>query len=209
MTGYSREAVTSTEYRDGAGTVIRYGSRWGVHGPPADSYSRVGNPQRFEPLHGIARQLIAHLVREYEVDMAFEPSFVSDFTHPSGVGEVVRLVPSTPLAARLTFGFTSLPGVVVAAGALHQFAFPACGCDACDEDLTAQIDQLEETVFAVVDGRYREWATADDVGFRLRFSSGSSYGEGTSRDFPPERLATGRAALPGDGADWLPWPKRR
>ena len=45
---------------------------------------------------------------------------------------------------------------LIAAGPFHQFAFPACGCDACDEGADAQLDQLEETVFAVVNGDYRE-----------------------------------------------------
>ncbi|CAN5457161.1 hypothetical protein BH10ACT4_BH10ACT4_05870 [soil metagenome] len=209
MAAYSRGVVPHVEYRDDAGEVISYGSRWSDGWPPEDSYGRVSNSQRFEPLQGVARRLIAHLVREYEVDAASDPSFVSDFSQPSGVGEVVRLVPSVPLAARLTFGFTTLPGVFIAAGTLHQFAFPACGCDACDEDVTAQIDQLEETVFAVVEGDYREWVSGDDVGFSLRYRGGSSSAMGSSRDFEPERLAAGRAGLPSEGASWVPWPRRR
>lgn len=205
MAEYSRLAVAPREYRDDAGEVIRYGSRWGGNGPPEDSYSRVSNPQRFEPLQGIARQLVAHLVQELDVDMASDPSSISDFLHPSGAVEVMRLVPSTPLAAPLTFGFTILPGVCVAAGAVHQFPFPACGCDACDEDLTAQIDQLEETVFAVVGGGYREWVTPDDVGYSLRSAAGSRSGVGSASGLRPERLA----ALPGNGANWRPWPRRR
>ncbi|MHC5794968.1 DUF6226 family protein [Lacisediminihabitans sp. FW035] len=204
MAGYARGEVPHSEYRDDAGAVIPYGSRWSVDGPPDDSYSRVSNPQRFEPLQGIARRLITHLVREYALDAASDPSFVSDFSHPSGVGELVRLVPTDPSAARLTFGFTSLPGVLLAAGALHQFSFPPCGCDACDEDVTTQIDLLEETVFAVVEGDFREWVSGDDVGFALRFDGGSSSGATPASDFPPERLA----AVPREGAGWLPWPSR-
>jgi len=208
MAGYSRGEVPHSEYRDDAGAVIPYGSRWGVGGPPDDSYSRVSNPRRFEPLQGIARKLITHLVREYDVDAASDPSFVSDFSNPSGVGELVRLMPSDPLAARLTFGFTALPGVFVAAGALHQFAFPACGCDACDEDVTSQIDLLEETVFAVVEGDFREWVSGDDVGFALRFAGrfggGSSSGATPESGFPPERLA----AVPREGTGCVAWPGR-
>lgn len=204
MAGYLRGEVLHSEYRDDAGAVIPYGCRWGVGGPPDDSYSRVSNPQRFEPLQRIARQMIAHLVREYDVDPASDPSFVSDFRNPSGVGELVRLVSSDPRAARLTFGFTALPGVFIAAGALHQFAFPECGCDACDEDLTTQIELLEETVFAVVEGHFREWVSGDDVGFAVRFDGGSSSGATPASDFPPERLA----AVPRGGAGWRPWPSR-
>ena len=98
-----------TEYRDEAGVVIPYGSRWTARRPPEDSYSRVSNPQRFEPLQGVARQFIAFLGREYEVEVATGPFFASEFSHPSGVGEVVRLAPAVPLTAPLTFGFTGLP----------------------------------------------------------------------------------------------------
>ncbi len=141
--------------------------------------------------------------------MATDPSFVSDFRNHACVGEVVRLMPASPLAARLTFGFTSLPGVFLAAGAFHQFAFPACGCDACDEDPDALLDQLEETVLAVVDGGYQEWATDAGVGFSLRSSSGSSSGRGSAHDIDPDRLAAGLSAFPQAGANWLPWPKER
>jgi hypothetical protein len=209
MTGYVRMSVPPAEYLDGSGEVIPYGSRWPATGPPDDSYSRVSTPQRFLPLQAVARQLIAHLAREYGVEVATDPSFVSDFSNPEGVGEVVRLIPASPLAARLTFGFTSLPGVFLAAGAFHQFAFPSCGCDACDEDTDAQLDQLEETVFAVVDGDYREWATGPEVGFTLRSRSGSRSGRGAARDIDPGRLAAGLSALPQAGVDWIPWPKER
>lgn len=201
--------VPPTEYLDEAGEVIPYGSRWPAGGPPDDSYSRVSTPQRFLPLQAVARQLIAHLTREYEVEVATDPSFVSDFSNPFGVGEVVRLTPASPLAARLSFGLTSLPGVFIAAGAFHQFAFPACGCDACHEGTDAQLDQLEETVFAVVNGGYREWVAGAGVGFSLRFNSGSSSGEGSARDIDPERLAAGLSMLPQAGASWLPWPHGR
>lgn len=209
MTGYVRMSGPPTEFLNDSGEVISYGSRWPVTGPPDDSYSRVSTPQRFLPLQVVARQLIAHLAREYEVEVATDPLFVSDFSNPAGVGEVVRLIPASPLAARLTFGFTSLPGVFLAAGAFHQFAFPSCGCDACDEDMDAQLDQLEETVFAVVDGDYREWVTSPEVGFALRLRSGSRSGSGAARDTDPERLAAGLSALPQAGVNWMPWPKQR
>ena len=183
MTGYSRMSAPPTEYRDEAGVVIPYGSRWTARRPPEDSYSRVSNPQRFEPLQGVARQFIAFLGREYEVEVATGPFFASEFSHPSGVGEVVRLAPAVPLTAPLTFGFTGLPGVFVAVGAFHQFG--------------------------VVDGGLREWAAGDEVGFSLELSSGSNSGVGSMRDIEPGRLAAGLSALPPTGSGWLPWLKRR
>lgn len=209
MTGYSRISVPPTEYRDEAGVVIPCGSRWTAGRPPEDFHSRVSYPQRFEPLQGVARQLITYLGGEFEVEVASDPLFASEFSHPSGVGEVVRLAPAVPLTAPLTFGFTSLPGVFVAAGAFHQFAFPACGCDVCDEGVAEQLDQLEEAVFGVVDGALREWAAGDEVGFSLGLSSGSHSGTGSMREIEPDRLAARVSALPPTGGSRAPWPKRR
>ncbi|WP_404810209.1 DUF6226 family protein [Microbacterium terricola] len=35
----------------------------------------------------------------------------------------------------MTFVLTEFPGVHLRAGVLHDFHFPTCGCDACDDDV--------------------------------------------------------------------------
>jgi hypothetical protein len=55
MADYTRPTINGREL----GAVIRYGARW-TGSPPDGSYSRVSNPERFEPLQTIADALIEH-----------------------------------------------------------------------------------------------------------------------------------------------------
>jgi hypothetical protein len=51
---------------------------------------------------------------------------------------------------------TGYPGVMVHAGVLHDFPFPVCGCDACDETAETTADGMELLVLTVVAGGYSE-----------------------------------------------------
>ena len=42
-----------------------YGDKWGIEGPPKEAYSRVTNPERFQPLHGATTELLDRLEREF------------------------------------------------------------------------------------------------------------------------------------------------
>ena len=39
------------------------GDRWGIDGPPEEAYSRLTNPERFQPLHDVAMELLDRLER--------------------------------------------------------------------------------------------------------------------------------------------------
>lgn len=92
------------------------------------------------------------------------------------------MTPSTLNAASLTFAFTPYPGLIVHAGALHDFAFPMCGCDACDESVSSVADRLESTVQAVVPGGFREHVRDGDgelwISYQLTTAEGSRSGSG-------------------------------
>ncbi|MFW0774170.1 DUF6226 family protein [Paenarthrobacter nitroguajacolicus] len=119
---FVRPDLPSREYREVDGQVIVYGNRWGADSPPEDSYSVQTHVERFEGLHLIARALIEYLESVYEVDVSWNPAHAEDVSMNTGeVFEVARLTPREPLAAPLTFAWTSFPGVVVHAGALHDF----------------------------------------------------------------------------------------
>ena len=61
-------------------------------------------------------------------------------------------------SAALTFVYTSFPSVLVQAGLLHDFSFPSCGCDACDETWESSADGLEWTTLeAFGSSRARLW----------------------------------------------------
>lgn len=118
---YVRPEIPARSFRDGAGAVIRYGERWNAVEVPEDSYSVVTHPERFAPLPTVAEALVGHLIERYEVRATEDPRVASDLLHRRDDADVVRairLTPSDPLAAPLTFALTGLPGVIVHAGVL-------------------------------------------------------------------------------------------
>lgn len=212
MGEYRRPAVAVAEFRDESGEVIAYGRRWNGVDPPAESYSETSHLERFRPLRAVAEALIAYLVEEYDVGVEDDPAAAMDLLHPrDDVVRAVRLVPADGAAAPLTFVFTSFPSVILHAGMMHDFLYPFCGCDACDEDWEHLATDLEWHVRAVVDGGYRERVEpshALGIAFSLSAPDGGAH-SGTARadDLPAEVVAAARAALPHDGA-WAAWTRR-
>jgi hypothetical protein len=212
MDSSRRPPIESPVFRDEDGAPIPYGRRWNGGDPPPESYSRTSHPERFRPLHAVAEALIAQLGEEYAVDVDEVPASAAQLLHPrDDIVRVVRLAPPDGTAAPLAFAFTSFPGVILHAGALHDFPFPVCGCDACDEDLEYLADELEWHVRAVVDGGYREQVLpshALGVAFSLSVPGvGSRAGSARADDLPREAVAAALAVLPPDGR-WAPWPRR-
>lgn len=107
---------------------------------------------------------------------------------------------------------TSFPGVCLHAGALHDFHFPVCGCDACDDDVLSLVEELEWTVRVVTCGGYAErldpWPgrrvhyRLDEPGVAMRA------GSGRIQDLPRERVHQAQRSLPEDGM-WAAWPAKR
>jgi hypothetical protein len=156
MSTYHRPAFPVQEYRDDLGRPISYGQRW-EGSPPEDAYSRISYPERFAPLHAVADALIDWLQETFDVSVDESPEVASDLLRPpEDVVRAVRIVPSDKRAAGLSFVLTGFPGVYLHAGALHDFHFPVCGCDACDEGVLELADDLEWTVRTVVQGGYAE-----------------------------------------------------
>ena len=213
MSVYQRPAWRESVFRDAAGAVIEYGSRWGSEGPPADTYSVDTHPERFAPLHLVADALIKHLAETYDVRVSHDPANAADFVRQTEFLRVTRLAPADPAAASLTFGFIGYPGVVLHAGLLHDFAYPDCGCDACDETATDQADQLEWHVLAVAAGNYREDYTPGaqlPLSFFLRMEGelGSRGGKSQATGYPIEQLAAAGERLRELPNGWVPWPIR-
>lgn len=209
LTGYTRPSVDAPLPLDADGRPVRYGGRW-PDGPPVAAYGVDSHPERFAPLHAIADALVAHLVARYDVDVTDDPVCADDVRYSvPDVVRAVRLLPRRPTAAGLTVVLTGDPGVVVHAGLLHDFPFPVCGCDACDESWESVADDLEWHVGVVVGGGYREWATPAGTGHALRGDDRSTSGAGRVPDRATRRLvreARGRLAAVPDG--WAAWPRR-
>ena len=209
-----RPELSSHEYRDAEGQAIDYGNRWGVDSPPENSYSVETHVERFEGLHKVARALIEYLESAYDVDVSRDPAHAADVSTNTGeVVDVARLTPRDLLAAPLTFVLTGYPGVVVHAGALHDFPFPICGCDACDETAESEASRMEELVLGVVAGGYGErypvgrkkWA---EYALFAADGSGNRSGAGP-RESTPAQLAAAAERLQSVPDGWRPWPLRK
>lgn len=195
-------------YRDELGRPIEYGHRW-EGSPPEGAYSRVSNLERFAPLHAVADALIEWLGNTFDVITDQSPGVAADLLlMPDDVVRAVRVVPRDATAAPLTFVLTPFPGVFLHAGELHDYHFPACGCDACDDDVIKLAEELEWVVRTVVRGGYSERFAAgrnrriesrlEERGIRMQS------GQTRIEDLPLERVAIARTALPPTG-QWSPW----
>lgn len=211
VTDYTRPAIDSPVFRDAAGQVIDYGNRWDGS-PPEDTYSVGTHPERFAPVHTVANALIEHLSVTYDVDVVEGDHVVGDLLYaPSDPVRAVRLVPSDPASASLTFVLTGYPGLYLHAGFLHDFHYPSCGCDACDSTWHAEADELEQDVLAAVSGGYRESVGPGQrpwLEYEMKYPGGGHSGRGESEAIPAERLKVARQALRDLPSGWAAWPPR-
>lgn len=233
---YQRPVLEWGEFYDAAGAVIDYGDRWASQGssPPEESYSVDENPERFSPLHDVARALLEYLAATYEVEVLMGEQATEGLLHrplTEDIVEAARLTPVGVKGAPLVLVLTRYPGVRVYAGALFWENFPTCGCKACDENCQDLADQLESLVFSVVTGGLTErisrrklpkwsfqWGTGfimgmgQTVSYELRSADGETVSGGQSRakDVPKSLLQQARTELKAlaeqseDGA-WQSW----
>lgn len=211
---YRRPHLPKAVFLDDHGKVIPYGERWGCFGPPEDSYSAESHLERFAPLHSIADALVDYLVREYDVAADWDAAHSAGLLRSrDDVVRAIRLTPVGPGTAPLTIVYTAYPGIVVHAGVLHDFAYPSCGCDACDETASSESSRLESMVLSVAAGGYAErypigrdrWA-----GYALVAADGSGHesGQGEIGPLSGARLIQAAYALEPIPAGWRPWPRR-
>ena len=66
MSVYERPVWRDPVFRDAAGAIIEYGSRWGQDRPPPETYSVDSHPERFAPLHMVADALIDHFTQNFD-----------------------------------------------------------------------------------------------------------------------------------------------
>ncbi len=212
MLAYARPKIDAPLFHDEAGEVIDFGNRWGTHSPPEDTYSVTTHAERFRPLHTIGDALIAHLTEAFDVLAIEDPAFTADLRHDrNDAVRAVRVTPNDPHCAGLTFVFTSYPGVILHAGLLHDFPYPRCGCDACDESCDAQATDMERLVLAVTEGRYRESIHAGSkpwIDYAITSSTGSQSARSRARDESKERVRAAKATLKTLPNGWAAWPER-
>jgi hypothetical protein len=178
-------------------------------GPPPEAYSRITNPERFEPLLRVAMDQVERLEREFDIErvdcFGLDPDLErADLTRAS-----INLIPADSTAASILIAFTSFPAVIVRSGLLLDLTFPECGCDACGATAEAEVQRLTEVIEDVVSGRFREsiriplWGDAEET-WEL-WSPTHRRGGGV-------RIARSRAralvARSSQTFEWSAWPLR-
>ena len=186
---------------------------WGPDGPPEEAYERVTNPERYEPLHAAATKLLHRLEREFAIERLEGRDVDDEFGRNPSTRRLVRLVPDDSRAAPITVAFTDFPGVYVRFGSWLSEAFPACGCDACDESPDLLIEAMTEQVEAVVAGQFRESIRVPRIRGDARRKSEIGPREQSVPLWPGERVPRSRALEMTGGErsvtlEWVPWPRR-
>ena len=190
------------------------GDRWGSDGPPDEAYSRVTNPERFQPLHDAAMELLDRLEREFAVERLEGPDADDELGRMSLARPAIRLAPHDPQAAPIVVAFTEFPGLHVRFGSWRKEPLPGCGCDACDETADGSMEEMCQMVEAVVSGGFREamrvplllgdgWREAE-VRFNDDHGGFSTSRSRVSRSHVLE-IAGGKRKVT---LEWKPWPLR-
>ena len=212
---YVRPHLPATTYYNRDGEPIPSGRQWGADAPDPDSYSVDSHPERFAGLHVVARALIDHLSVVYDVDVQDDPAHAGELLRErEDVLHAVKVTPRGSGTAALRVVLTGYPGVMVHAGVLHDFPFPVCGCDACDETVETTADRLELLVLSVAAGGYSErypvgrkrWSEYALAAFD---GSGSESGQGEPPPASVARLRDAEVRLRDVAGGWSPWPLRR
>jgi hypothetical protein len=154
MPAYVRPDIAAERAVDETGAP--YGSRWGEDGPPGSAYSVTTHLERFVPLHAVADALVAHLASTHDVTMVDGPDPSLADPHP----DALRTARITPRDGGRGFAleWTAFPGVVVhppgpRPAHVPASAYPACGCDACDDAWDQVADGLEDEVLTLAGER--------------------------------------------------------
>jgi len=185
---FVRPQLDLGEFRDEDGELIAYGHRWGSGQPREDTYSVTAHPERFRPLHDVAEALIEHLATTYDVSVADEPGQPDWLDSRVLATRTVIVQPASDDSAAVTFVFTAFPGLVLRLGAEVRVPVPMCACDACDDAVEHDAEELENYVFAVVGGGFIE------------------YSDGYEVSWPDGAMATGERRPPA--RPWAAWPAR-
>jgi hypothetical protein len=188
------------------------GNRWGAEGPPQEAYSRVTNPERFASLHAVAAELLDRLVLEFDAERAEGYGLDSELEEGIKLARPsATLVPRDIGAAPIVVIFSAFPGVRVRFGRWCVTAFPACGCDACDESVESETERLKSLVDNLTAGHFREAIKIPADGAAWQEYESWSVGGRCAQRSQIDRARAQQLVAEGDGSsyDWGPWPRRR
>jgi hypothetical protein len=189
------------------------GQKRGPAGPPLQAYSHVTNPERFRPLHKLTVDLLDRLELAFDVERTegygLDPELEArcQAARPS-----VSLAPRDVRAAPVTLIFTAFPGVYVRFGRWCIMAFPACGCDACDETFESEAERLTSMIESLIRGHFREAIVMPTVG--AAWIEWEFWKSATVRSAQRFQLDQAHAQKPWTARgqtsyQWKPWTRRK
>ena len=200
------EACDARTHR--AGEMNRF--NWGRDGPPPEAYSRITEPERFAPLHGIALELLDGLENTFDVERSEAYGLAPELENVELALPSIRLVPNQDSAASIVFVFSAFPGLRMQAGQWYRDSFPSCACDACDETSDSEAERLTSIVDNITSGRFREAVRLPAAGDGWQetdlWSSNrsSSNKRRLDRDLALQMLADNQSSV----FEWQPWARR-
>ena len=186
------------------------GDRWGPEGPPQEAYSRVTNPERFQPLISYTEDLLDRLERDYVVTRREGGEVDRDFSIKEPSRPAVRLVPDDEDAAPIAIAFSSFPGLSVRVGHWYEENFPHCGCDACDETAAWCQAEIGSLIGDVVHGRMAEYIDVPVIGgARLGSRRWGPGGRSSGWRRIQRKEAKTLIARAGERSfEYAPWPRK-
>ena len=195
------------------------GSRWGPEGPPDEAYSRVTNPERFQPLHAEVLEIIGRLENNYEVVRTEGYGLDEELESRLELARAsVRLKTSDVEAAPVVVTFSTFPSLYLRFGRWYKEPFPDCGCDACEETAEGEIERLKDIIDDVTAGRFREGIKCPLIpclgpGWIEEQRWSPDDGRASTKSFGRSRVDALRAREMSGGRRsldlyWKPWPRR-
>ncbi|MEY2417768.1 MAG: hypothetical protein QOG90_448 [Actinomycetota bacterium] len=163
--------------------------------PPEDAYSRVTNPERFRVLHTFADAVFDAFLASYEIESVDHDVEITYVEAVRPTERSVRIVPAGG-GAPVVIGWTSFPGLLAQFGNAPSSAYPACGCDACNDDPFGSYEELHRDLWDVVNGQFQEWVKG---GHRFYGTDSRWAGDGVPA---ADAFTTWRS-------DWQPWRRLR
>jgi hypothetical protein len=173
-------------------------------------YGHATNTERFAGLHHAASEILKQLESGFDVDLTEGYDLDAALEKPCELARPTILVePRDIAAAPAVFVFTTFPGLLVRLGKWYTTAFPVCGCDACAETLSGEVERLQSRLDDVIAGRFRETIRVADLGaISVESEFWSMKSRSTERswaklDIMPEILEIGKER----DYWWRAWPR--
>jgi hypothetical protein len=150
------------------------------------------------------------LEEHFAVDVREELDLEPDLERAGTARASIRITPRDEAAAPLTVVFSTFPGLHVRFGRWGVEHLPACGCDACNEQVDDLIARFQELVEALTGGGLREEVVRGLIrggSYSIARRGAPAFGSVWQKlDRKQVQAMTGGKSV---RITWEPWPRRK